>query len=200
MPALCTFHLCITKRVKLCIPNIVFLDSIKERIPAVEAEKILRIALFSDTLKLSHTEDKMSPDDMTPSIMASSSRLVLKRQALAQLLRENRKKGVVPVFVSLMWFLFSLAISIQASFGDLGNNQTAHDLALGLLLGWRGCFSSLAPLFIVFQVARHVSKRICAKKCLATQNFLRSGRADPRFLGSASHDTCHYSRPQPYGD
>ena len=104
--------------------------------PAVEAEKLLRIALFSDTLKLSREENKVSPDDMTPSRMTSSSRLVLKRQALARSLRENRKKGVVPVFVSLMWFLFSLAISIQASFGDLGSNQTAHDLALGLLLGW----------------------------------------------------------------
>ena len=114
----------------------IFTDSIKEKIPAVEAEKLLRIALFSDTLRLSHAEDRISPDDMAPSLMTSSSRLVLKRQALAQSLRENRKKGVVPVFVSLMWFLFSLAISIQASFGDLGSNQTAHDLALGLLLGW----------------------------------------------------------------
>ena len=115
---------------------ICFTDSIKEKMPDVEAEKLLRIALFSDTLKLSRAENKVSPDDLTPSAITSSSRLVLKRQTLAQSLRENRKKGVVPVFVSLMWFLFSLAISIQASFGDLGSNQTAHDLALGLLLGW----------------------------------------------------------------
>ena len=101
--------------------------------PDVEAEKLLRIALFSDTLKLSHAENQVPPHDMTT---PPTSSLVLKRQALAQSLRENRKKGVVPVFVSLMWFLFSLAISIQASFGDLGSNQTAHDLALGLLLGW----------------------------------------------------------------
>lgn len=40
------------------------------------------------------------------------------------------------VFVSIMWFLFAFALSIQAAFGDLGENTTAHDLALGCLLAW----------------------------------------------------------------
>ena len=35
-----------------------------------------------------------------------------------------------------MWFLFAFALSIQDAFGDLGNNSTAHDLALGCLLAW----------------------------------------------------------------
>ena len=35
-----------------------------------------------------------------------------------------------------MWFLFAFALSIQAAFGDLGENTTAHDLALGCLLAW----------------------------------------------------------------
>jgi hypothetical protein len=35
-----------------------------------------------------------------------------------------------------MWFLFAFALSIQAAFGDLGQNTTAHDLALGCLLTW----------------------------------------------------------------
>lgn len=35
-----------------------------------------------------------------------------------------------------MWFLFAFALSIQAAFGDLGQNTTAHDLALGCLLAW----------------------------------------------------------------
>lgn len=35
-----------------------------------------------------------------------------------------------------MWFLFAFALSIQAAFGDLGENRTAHDLALGCLLAW----------------------------------------------------------------
>lgn len=42
----------------------------------------------------------------------------------------------VIVFVSTMWFLFAFALSIQAAFGDLGQNTTAHDLALGCLLAW----------------------------------------------------------------
>jgi hypothetical protein len=35
-----------------------------------------------------------------------------------------------------MWFLFAFALSIQAAFGDFGENRTAHDLALGCLLAW----------------------------------------------------------------
>lgn len=35
-----------------------------------------------------------------------------------------------------MWFLFAFALSIQAAFGDVGENRTAHDLAMGCLLAW----------------------------------------------------------------
>ena len=91
--------------------------------PAVEAEKLLRIALFSDCLKLAIDEDP-------------TRSLVRRRQELAERLRAGRKKGVVPVFVSLMWFLFSLAISIQAAFGQIGANATAHGLAMGCLLAY----------------------------------------------------------------
>lgn len=35
-----------------------------------------------------------------------------------------------------MWFLFAFALSIQAAFGAVGENRTAHDLALGCLLAW----------------------------------------------------------------
>lgn len=45
-------------------------------------------------------------------------------------------RGVVPVFISTLWFVFSLVLSIQAAFGVLGDNAQAHDLALGLLLAW----------------------------------------------------------------
>jgi hypothetical protein len=40
------------------------------------------------------------------------------------------------VFVSIMWFLFAFALSIEGAFNDLGQNTTAHDLALGCLLAW----------------------------------------------------------------
>lgn len=42
------------------------------------------------------------------------------RQALAADMRAGRKRGVVPVFITTMWFLFSLAISTQFAFGFLG--------------------------------------------------------------------------------
>lgn len=85
-----------------------------------ESEGLLRIALFSKDLRLHGT----------PSSLKET------RQKLAQELREGRKRGVVPVFISTMWFLFALGLSIQSAFGFLGNNSTAHDLALGFLLAW----------------------------------------------------------------
>jgi hypothetical protein len=35
-----------------------------------------------------------------------------------------------------MWFLFAFALSVEGAFNDLGQNTTAHDLALGCLLAW----------------------------------------------------------------
>lgn len=90
--------------------------------PSVEAEKLLRVALFSDSLKLTSDEN--------------TSGLIQKRYELATLIRKSRKKGVVPVFIYLLWFLFSLAISIQQSYGEMGVNRTAHNMALGCLLSW----------------------------------------------------------------
>jgi hypothetical protein len=85
-----------------------------------EAECLLRIALFSRDLKLTDTD--------------KSLRVV--RYILAQELREMRRRGAVPVFVSIMWFLFAFALSVESAFGSLGQNTTAHDLALGCLLAW----------------------------------------------------------------
>ena len=92
-------------------------------------ERLLRIAVFSDTLQLLPTEG------VTRSLSD-------RRKSLAISLREMRKKGVVPVFVSLAWFLFALGISIQSALGQIGKNTTAHDLALGLLLAW-------LPVFVI---------------------------------------------------
>jgi hypothetical protein len=101
--------------------------AIKPKMPPVAAEKLLRIALFSDSLKLSVTQ----PEDLS---------LVKQRETLALDLRRGRRRGIVPVFVSFLWFLFSLGLSLQTAFGQLGENATAHNLALGLLLGWLPVF------------------------------------------------------------
>ena len=91
----------------------------------IAAEKLLRIALFSDELP-----------------MTTEFSLTDRRKKLAGTIRAFRKKGVIPVFVSTLWFLLALALSIQTAFGNRGSNQQAHDLALGLLLAF-------LPIFIL---------------------------------------------------
>ncbi|KAI9665873.1 MAG: hypothetical protein M1821_003808 [Bathelium mastoideum] len=85
-----------------------------------ETEGLLRIVLFSKDLELLKTDETLKEV----------------RQKYAAELRAGRKRGVVPVFVSTLWFLLALAISIQASFSNMATPTTAHDLALGLLLAW----------------------------------------------------------------
>ena len=91
----------------------------------IAAEKLLRIALFSDELP-----------------MRTEATLTDLRKKLAGTLRAFRKKGEIPVFVSILWFLLALAISIQSAFGNLEKLDTAPDLALGLLLAY-------LPIFIL---------------------------------------------------
>ncbi len=92
--------------------------------PSIDAaEKLLRIALFSDSLQLTTANDRT--DSLTRT-----------RQELARRVRIGRKKGVVEVFLSEALFVIALAISIYAAFTEIGNNETAHDLGLGLLLTW----------------------------------------------------------------
>ncbi len=96
--------------------------------PIDPAEKLLRIALFSDSLHLTPAKDR-------------TDSLVKKRQELAKFIRAGRKKGVIQVYVSILMFVIALAVSIQAAFTDqLGHNETAHNLAFGLLLGWLPIF------------------------------------------------------------
>lgn len=84
---------------------------------------MLRIALFSDSLQLTAANDRT---DSLPRI----------REELARILRIGRKKGVIEVFLSEALFVIALAISIYAAFSEMGSNETAHDLGLGLLLAW----------------------------------------------------------------
>jgi len=122
-----------------------------------EAEGLLRIALFSKDLRLikeSNTQaqhmtalrparpfisGRRSTTDPSPQAapeLEEEDALDLIRQDLAHELRAWRRRGVVPVYVSMMWFLFSLVISLQSAFNLAGQNAQAHDLALGLSLSW----------------------------------------------------------------
>ncbi|KAI4245830.1 MAG: hypothetical protein L6R40_002358 [Gallowayella cf. fulva] len=97
--------------------------SIKQQMPARESERLLRVALFSHSLEVQPKDGITQP-------------IEYRRKALAKSFREQRKKGVVPVLLSLGWFMFALALSIEAAFGQLGSSQAAHNLAMGLLLAW----------------------------------------------------------------
>ena len=118
-----------------------------------EAEGLLRIALFSKDLRLLTEIPKAlepilaGPRDQsgltfrvvepgTTAALEPDGHLNKLRQDLAEELRVGRKRGVVPVYISTAWFLFSLGLSIQSAFGLLGENAEAHDLALGCLLAW----------------------------------------------------------------
>jgi hypothetical protein len=125
-----------------------------------EAEGLLRVALFSKDLRLLKPEVDpdsaiyrayLDPDSQvywgepgqapigplrSEDALESEDKLNELRQSLASDLRSARRRGVVPVFISTLWFVFSLGLSIQAAFGFLGENAQAHDLALGLLLAW----------------------------------------------------------------
>lgn len=97
----------------------------RANLPRVEAERLLRYALFSK--------------DLSP-MQAEAQDISGLRKKLARDIRRTRRKGAIPVFISLGWFYFSLAISIQSAFGQLGNNTVAHDLAIGLLTCWLPVF------------------------------------------------------------
>ncbi|KAL9608550.1 MAG: hypothetical protein Q9167_006626 [Letrouitia subvulpina] len=104
----------------LCIMN---QYSIKQSLPPIESEWLLRIALFDNTLQFGGSVE-------------ARDNIVARRTELARALREGRKKGVIPVFISFFWFVFALALSIELAYDNIGGNQTAHNLAMGLLVGW----------------------------------------------------------------
>ncbi|KAK5106894.1 hypothetical protein LTS08_001017 [Lithohypha guttulata] len=85
------------------------------------AEKLLKVALFSQQLRLP---------------LSAGGSIEEVRQALARDTREARKRGTVQCFLAQLWFIFGLVISIQQSFGFLGDNANAQNLALGLAMIW----------------------------------------------------------------
>ena len=98
-------------------------DCIKASLPPIESERLLRLALFSNAIQLNGSRD---PRDA----------IVARRTQLARALRQGRKNGGRPVIISFLWFLFALGLSIELAYDNIGGNATAHNLALGLLVGW----------------------------------------------------------------
>jgi len=87
--------------------------NIRPQLQERQIETILRVGLF----------------DRAPEIQQM-------RAKVATSIRRERRRGTVQVLVSLAWFLVAMGISINKAFGDLGENATAHNLALGLLMSW----------------------------------------------------------------
>ena len=139
------------------------LDSIKAELPPIEAERLLRLALFSNMLTLPNADD-------------GEKDLVKRRTKLAREMREGRKKGVVPVFVSFLWFIFALVLTVQLAFGELGDNETAHNLALGFISGW-------LPIMVL---ASAVDRNVVSAD--AVQDKLNTLLTDVR-LALLNHDT-----------
>ena len=107
----------------------------------------------------------------------SNQSLVERRTQIEQNFREGRKKGVDPVFVSFLWFVFALGLSIQLAFNDIGANKTAHDLAVGLLVGW------LPILILASTVDRNlVSADAIREKLNRLVDDVRLALLDPRTL------------------
>ncbi|KAG9244386.1 hypothetical protein BJ878DRAFT_506442 [Calycina marina] len=57
-------------------------------------------------------------------------------QNLAFQLRCNRRRGVFPVLINVAWFIVAFAFSLVTAFANLGDNTTAHSLALGIFVAW----------------------------------------------------------------
>lgn len=70
---------------------------------------------------------------LTPTLQKKVENLTVH---LAFRLRLYRRKGVYPLWFNLIWFLLAFIFSIVTAFAQLGDNTTAHSLALGLLLSW----------------------------------------------------------------
>jgi hypothetical protein len=114
-------------------------------LPPEEREEASAFAELRDTLYILCTLNQFSFDHSKPdevkallqfALFSRNETLVRRRQKLGASLRRGRKHGVVQVLISLVWFLFALAISVFQAFGNLGDETTANNLALGLLMGW----------------------------------------------------------------
>ena len=110
-----------------------------------ERREASAFAELRDTLYIICTLNQFSFDHSKPdevkallqfALFSRNEILVRRRQKLGASLRSGRKHGVVQVLISLVWFLFALAISVYKAFGNLGDESTANNLALGLLMGW----------------------------------------------------------------
>jgi len=77
-----------------------------------------------------------------------------------------------------MWFLFAFALSVEGAFGHLGQNATAHDLALGCLLAW-------FPILIMGSIVDRnpISAEAIRKKLNALVDHVRHSIRDEKHRG-----------------
>jgi hypothetical protein len=98
-----------------------------------DLEGMLRVLVYGLFRPLSNDDDKD---------------IKLLRQLLSMIayqLRVLRRRSVIPTLASLATFLVAFIFSVVLAFAELGDNATAHSLALGLLLCW-------LPLLVIFSI------------------------------------------------
>ena len=66
-------------------------------------------------------------------------------QEMAFHLRMLRRRGVYPVFVSILIFFIAYGVALVLAFANVGERTTAHSLALGILISW-------LPLLVLFTI------------------------------------------------
>jgi hypothetical protein len=55
---------------------------------------------------------------------------------LANHLRMLRRRGVIPMTISIVWFFIAFIMSLVQAFGSVGDSTAGHSLGLGMGLSW----------------------------------------------------------------
>ena len=81
--------------------------AVSREIPQSESwEKLVRVVVFSGSLRLQ-----------------TGKLLIAKRRKLVRNARRYRRRGVIPLFISLVWYMFALGISINGGKKHLYSNE-----------------------------------------------------------------------------
>jgi hypothetical protein len=88
---------------------------------------------------------------------------------LAHQLRMLRRRGVYPMIFNIIWFFVAFVVSLVFAFANLGDNSTAHSLALGIGLSW------LPALVLMTIIDRNpvspIRCRVCILCCASAVPF-----------------------------
>jgi hypothetical protein len=108
-----------------------------DKIEAKKLEDRRNRALFYGLFRPLSTHTSLEQRTSLPADVAETRFLLA---SLANHLRMLRKRGVIPMTISLIWFFLSFIISLVLAFQQVGNSTTGHSQGLGLGLSWLPAF------------------------------------------------------------